>query len=983
MLYSEPNDTAIDRPKISTPFESPSVLLLIVLLPLLLGTLTTGWLGLSSRRGAAIAAGGVTALSFALLLGCALPLQPGAELLQTVPWVPAMGLNVALRLDGLALLFAGLILLMGLLVVVYAYFYLDAQDNAAKFFSTLMLFMAAMLGVVLSDNVLLLAVFWELTSVSSFLLVGFWGHVPQARSGARQALAVTAGGGLALLAGLLLLGQIAGTLEISQMYARVAQIQADARFLPALLLILLGAWTKSAQVPFHFWLPDAMAAPTPVSAYLHSATMVKAGVYLLMRLYPVLSGTGYFEGLVSSVGLVTLVFAAWIAIFKHDIKGLLAYSTISHLGLIMLLIGLGTPLACVAALCHVLNHAMFKAALFMLAGVVDHGAHGRDLRRLGGLWGWMPWTATLCMVAAAAMAGVPLTNGFVSKEMFFAQTLLQPAWAPGWWAWLLPIAATLAAVFGVVYALRLVHGIFFTPPAAPVPPSQRMPHDPVWGMLASPALLVLLCLVVGWFPAFTLGPLVQHAALALTREALPDYHLALWHGWGMPLCMGVLALLGGWAGYRWLAQGRRVDRLESEAWFGRWTGQRVWTAAMDGLLAVAGRLTHRLENGSLQRYLLYFWVAAWLLGAAPLLGSGLSTGNRATLPATPLALAVWLVLLLSCGALLRWQRRRFRAVVLVGVVGLVVALVFVAFSAPDLALTQLAVEVVSTVLLLMGLALLPPHSPQESSALRRGRDAVLAVLVGAGVGWVAWAVMTREYDSIAWYFLDKALPQGGGANIVNVILVDFRGYDTFGEITVLGISGIGVFALMQGMRTRRSGTDARAQRWTFAATPLLLRLGSAVVLPLALVFSLYIFMRGHNAPGGGFVAGLITAVALVLQYMVWGQAHAEVLLRARGGLRFVRWTAVGLGLAGLTGMGAWLFGRPFMTSAFGHPLLPLLGELPLASAALFDLGVYATVVGSTLLTLSTLTGASREVAAPDTTGALGGKLAAKLGDKAW
>ena len=345
--------------------------------------------------------------------------------------MPEIGLSLSFRLDGLSLMFAGLILFIGLMIVTYAHFYLSAKDSVAKFYSEMMLFMAAMLGVVLSDNLLLLVVFWELTSLSSFLLVGYWSHRADARAGARQALAVTGGGGLVMLGGFVLLGQIAGTFELSEMLGQVEWIQADPLFVPALLLILVGAFTKSAQFPFHFWLPDAMAAPTPVSAYLHSATMVKAGVFLLMRMYPVLAGTG----------LITVLFAAFIALFKHDLKGLLAYSTVSHLGLITFLVGLGSPLAAVAAVFHVLNHATFKASLFMIAGIVDHETHSRDMRQLGGLYKLMPWTATLSMVAAASMAGVPLTNGFLSKVMFFTEAVVGTA---GVWGWVVPALVTLA-----------------------------------------------------------------------------------------------------------------------------------------------------------------------------------------------------------------------------------------------------------------------------------------------------------------------------------------------------------------------------------------------------------------------------------------------------------------------------------------------------------------------------------------------------------
>ena len=931
------------------------MLLLIVLLPLLLGTAATFWLGSRSRLLTACAAGAVTATSLALLLSHAPAVMSGVEVRNAWAWVPEIGLTLTFRLDGLSLLFAGLILFIGLLIVLYAHFYLSPKDSPGKFYSEMMLFMAAMLGVALSDNLLLLVVFWELTSLSSFLLIGFWSHRADARAGARQALAVTGGGGLAMLGGFVLLGQIAGTYELSEMLGRVAMIQADPLFVPALLLILLGAFTKSAQFPFHFWLPDAMAAPTPVSAYLHSATMVKAGVFLLMRMYPVLAGSGWFEVLVTATGLATVLFAAFIALFKHDLKGLLAYSTVSHLGLIVFLVGLGSPLAAVAAVFHVLNHATFKASLFMIAGIVDHETHSRDMRQLGGLWKLMPWTATLSMVAAASMAGVPLTNGFLSKEMFFTEAVVGTS---GVWAWVIPALVTLAGVFSVAYSLRFVHDTYFNGELGDVPNTH--PHEPPLGMKLPAMLLVTMCIVVGLLPAITFGPLVHVAATALVGQPLPEYHLAIWHGFNLPLLMSAIALAAGIGLYFFLAIGKRMHRIESEAWFGPATGRQIFDGLIDGLFALAGRISIRLETGSLQRYLVWLMGAAVVVAASQLVGQGIGAGSRELLPASPLAIAVWLLLVATCLALVFTHRQRFQSVVLVGVVGLVTSLTFVSLSAPDLALTQLSVEVVSTVLLLMGLALLPQHSPRESTALRRTRDGVLALAGGAGVAWVAWVLLTRNHDSISWYFLEKSLPVGGGTNVVNVILVDFRGYDTFGEITVLGIAAIGVLALMDGMRTRRPLTDPQGLPWTFAAQPLLLRVAASVVLPLALVFTLYIFMRGHNLPGGGFIAGLITAVALVLQFMALGQAKAEAMLRAQSGRRFVRWIGAGLSMAGLTGTGAFFWSRPFMTSAHGHPHVPLLGELPLASAALFDLGVYFTVVGSTLLTISVLGSVSRE-----------------------
>ena len=944
-----------------------SPLALIVLLPLVLGTLLCLWCGRvdspARRAATGFIAAGVAAAVLALLFGLAGPVFDGQTLLTRAEWIPALGLDANFRLDGLAWMFALLIAGIGLLIVVYAAFYLHPDDPAGKFFSQLMLFMAAMLGIVLSDNLLLLVVFWELTSISSFLLVGYWGSHPEkgadARAGARMALTVTGGGGLALLAGVILLGQVAGTYDLSVMLATpglVAQIQADPRYPLILALVLVGCFTKSAQLPFHFWLPEAMAAPTPVSAYLHSATMVKAGLFLLLRLYPVLGGTPSFEGVVATVGLATMVFAAFVAIFKHDLKGLLAYSTISHLGLITFLIGLSSPLSAVVAVFHILNHAAFKAALFMSAGIVDHETGTRDMRKLGGMMSLLPVVGTLAIIASAAMAGLPPFNGFISKEMMLDEALRGGSQVWGSLGWLMPVLATLGGLFSMAYSVRLVHDVFFN--GQPRDPEMPLPREPSWGMKAPVLLLVLACIAVGLAPMVIAGPLVQVVATAVLGQPAPAFKLALWHGLNLPLLMSAIAVAGGTALYFGLAHGGRLHRYLPRAW----SAKAVFTQAIDGLFRGAGLLTGRLENGSLQRYAALMVASAIAVAAWPLLTNpaSLGTGTRGLLPATPLALVLWAGMAATCMALVLGHHQRFRAVVLVGVVGLVTALTFLGFSAPDLALTQLSVEIVSTVLLLMGLALLPATTPRESSSGRRTRDALLAVGGGAGLAWLAWLVLTRDHDSIAWYFLENSVPTGGGANVVNVILVDFRGYDTFGEIVVLGIAAIGVLALLDRFRIRRPASDGAGRAWGSAEQPLMLRAAARLVLPLALVVSVYIFWRGHGLPGGGFIAGLVTAVAFVLQYMALGQQRADAVLHAAGGRRYTRWIATGLGIAGLTGVGAFVFGRPFLTSASGHPVVPVLGEVPLATAALFDLGVYITVVGATLLTLSVLGAASKD-----------------------
>ncbi len=415
----------------------------------------------TNARNTAAAWAALVSLAVVIQLALLFPEVREATLREEWAWLPAAGLNLVIRIDGFAWMFGILVAGIGFLVVLYARYYMAATDPVPRFFSFFLAFMGSMLGVVLSGNLIQLVFFWELTSLFSFLLIGYWNHRIDARRGARMALTVTGAGGLCLLAGVLLLGHVVGSYDLDAVLAAGDVIRAHALYLPILVLVLLGAFTKSAQFPFHFWLPRAMAAPTPVSAYLHSATMVKAGVFLLARLWPVVAGTEPWFWMVGGVGLCTLVFGAFAAMFQRDLKGLLAYSTISHLGLITLLLGLNSPLATVAAVFHMMNHATFKASLFMAAGVIDHETGTRDLSRLHGLWKAMPITGTLAMVASAAMAGVPLLNGFLSKEMFFAQTIFITSLPVVDWG--LPAVATLAGMFGVVYSLRFGYGVFFGP----------------------------------------------------------------------------------------------------------------------------------------------------------------------------------------------------------------------------------------------------------------------------------------------------------------------------------------------------------------------------------------------------------------------------------------------------------------------------------------------------------------------------------------
>ncbi|NHB56744.1 monovalent cation/H+ antiporter subunit A [Acinetobacter sp. 194] len=927
-----------------------SVLPIIILLPLILGTFLVLWLKRFSRGVTALGAIGVSLTSFILLLTQAKQVLNGVVLSEQWSWLPQLGINFSFRLDALGLIFALLITGIGTLIYIYAYYYLNPRNSLNKLYALLMLFMAAMLGISLSNNLIILLVFWELTSISSFLLVGYWNNYDAAQRGARMALTITGMGGLAMLGGFILLGQITNTYEIDQIVTMTDTIQSSSLFIPVLILVLLGAFTKSAQFPFHFWLPNAMAAPTPVSAYLHSATMVKAGIFLLARLMPIFVGSALYHGLVTSIGLLTLCMAAFFAIFKEDLKGLLAYSTISHLGLIVCLLGLGSPLAVAAAIFHIINHATFKAALFMIAGIIDHETGTRDLRKLSGVWQLLPFTATLTMITAAAMAGVPLTNGFLSKEMFFTELLANLS---GGLAVFAAFVATMAGLFAVAYSARLVHGVFFDGDIGRDVPKKDA-HEPPIGMRAPAIFLATLCIAVGILPAL----LVQNFVNAGTRASIhqPEFegvHLAIWHGFNLPLLMSAIALIGGIIFYFALAKGGKIRDIDLDPLLGKLQGKLLFEDFLKYLLTYSRKIKRATETGSLQNYLLWIVIFSIVMVTIPLYGNGIFTGTRELTHAPILAIILWLLLFSACWMMLWFHHERIKAVLISGAVGLVVTLVFVTLSAPDLALTQITVDVVTTVLLLMSLSLLPQLTPYESSQTRRWRDAVIAIGGGLGVGWIAWLILTRDHNSISWFFIQQSLPLGGGSNVVNVILVDFRGFDTFGEITVLGIAAIGALCMMDGMRAHGT-VMTQGLTYRFNPSPLMFRITASWVLPIALVVSLYIFLRGHNLPGGGFIAGLITSMALVIQYIALGQDQAEQMLKAKSGRLYEIWIGFGLVIAGITGLAAWLWGRPFLTSAHIYIEPVILGKMHLASAAAFDLGVYLTVVGATMLLISVL-----------------------------
>jgi multicomponent K+:H+ antiporter subunit A len=949
----------------------PHLLLATAAILPFLGSALAICLPAGARNAAALLAGIVMLAS----LTCIGLLYPGADPVPVVwamDWLPTLGVRFVLRLDGLAWLFAVLILGIGALVVLYARYYMAAADPVPRLFCYFLAFVGAMLGIVLAGNLIQLVMFWELTSIVSFLLIGYWFDNASARDGARMALTITAAGGLCLLVGLVLIGSIVGSSDLSVVLASGDTIRNSPLYLPALVLVLVGALTKSAQFPFHIWLPRAMAAPTPISAYLHSATMVKAGIFLMIRFWPVLAGTESWYWIVGTAGMATMLVGAWSAIFQHDLKGLLAYSTISHLGLITLLLGLDSALAVVAAIFHTVNHAIFKASLFMAAGIIDHETGTRDLRRLSGLWRAMPYTATLAMVAAAAMAGVPLLNGFLSKEMFLAEAadnagdhLLNLA---------LPVLATLASAFTVLYSLRFIRQTFFGPAPRDLP---QAPHEPVRWMRIPIELLVLACIAIGLVPNLTIGPVLAGAARAVLGPRTPDYDLAIWHGFNAPLAMSVLALAGGVGLY--VAFGRRINtNPRGGPWLmDRLDGGWLFERAMTGLVQGARRLEDRLGSERLQAQLRALYLAA--LAAA--VAAGAARGLDLFLPGhvtefDPAFALMWLVgAACAVGAAERAKYHRLSAAILVGGAGLVSSLTFLWLSAPDLAVTQILVEIVTTVLLLLGLRWLPkrdqaipaPAAEQARARRRRFIDLCIAAFAGFGLAGLAYAVMTRPaVDGIARWFVEEAYPQAGGRNVVNVLLVDFRAFDTLGEICVLGIVGLTVFALLRRFRPASDSLGrpkqqvshdaydgARAGRSlgdTAADALLVPRVVMTWLFPFIVLLALHLFLRGHDLPGGGFAAGIALTVAFMLQYMARGAQWVEARLR----IQPITWIGVGLLVAVLAGAGSWLFGRPFLTASFTYWELPLLGKVPVASALVFDLGIMVLVVGASALMLVAL-----------------------------
>ncbi len=724
-------------------------------------------------------------LALTLYFAAQLPtIARGDTLTFAAPWVAELGLAFSFRADGLGVLFALLISGIGALVMIYAGGYLRGNPFLGRFYAWLLVFMASMLGVVLADNVLLLFVFWELTSISSYILIGFEHESASARAAALQAMLVTSAGGLAMLAGLLLLGQVSGSLELSTLLTQGDALRASPLYPAAVILILLGAFAKSAQFPFHFWLPNAMQAPTPVSAYLHSATMVKAGVYLLARLNPALGGTDLWLYAVGGIGAVTMLLGGYLALTQTDLKRLLAYSTVSALGTLTLLIGLGTSLALKAMVVVVLGHALYKGALFLVAGAVDHESGTRDVTQLGGLARAMPITAIAASIAALSMAGVPPLLGFIAKELLYEVGLEFGTW--------LASAIITSALFTVFIASVVALGVFW----GRATHTPKHAHEAPVSMWLGPVVLAGLGLVIGGASELVSAILIAPTVSAISGKTVA-VKLALWHGLTPAFVLSLATVFVGVG----LFFARNSIRRFLTRW--QWSGaEKTYALALDGMNALARGQTRVLQSGYLRRYLMTIVLTTVGLAGVILLGQPVLSQLFHLRWETiwqdalfyELALAV-LIVLATIAAVV--STSRLGAVAALGVVGYSISLIFLLFGAPDLAMTQFTVESLSVLLFVLVFYHLPRFT-RLSTARARIRDAVIAALAGGLMTLFAlFAVGVQFQPSISNYFIENALPLAHGRNVVNVILVDFRALDTLGEITVLGIAGLGVYALLK------------------------------------------------------------------------------------------------------------------------------------------------------------------------------------------
>ncbi|OZT77021.1 Na+/H+ antiporter subunit A [Salinicoccus roseus] len=731
--------------------------------------------------------------------------------------MPRIGMNFDVYIDGLGLLFAILISGIGALVVLYSIGYLSHREDLGSFYVYLLMFMSAMLGVVLNDNVLMLYLFWELTSISSFLLIAFWFMKERSLYGAQKSMLITMGGGFLMLGGFILLYIMTGTFSIREMLNQVSAIQESPLAPLAVVLILFGAFTKSAQFPFYIWLPDAMEAPTPVSAYLHSATMVKAGIYLVARLTPLFAFSELWVWIILLGGLITMAWASFNAIRKDDLKAVLAFSTVSQLGLIMSLLGLGAlsvvtganeeyfSIAVVAAVFHLINHATFKGALFMVTGIVDHEAGTRSLKKLGGLLTVMPVSFTLTLITALSMAGLPPFNGFLSKELFLEAMIHVgdanfSALADV--AFIFPLLAIVGSIFTFIYSILLIYGVFFGKRTYDTP---KEPHEAPALMLISPAILTVLVLVFGFFPNVLSGTIIDPAAMSIMASDTPlETHLYMWHGFANPaLWATVFIVITGTLLFYFRDKWMFIYDYHKD----RFTLNYLYDQGLIYSRFGSRKITDSYMSGFIRSYLVYIFLFFIVMGILTLLNTGIRISFDDMAPVGIHEMAVVLIILVSIAVILG-TKSRMVSIIMLGAIGFSMSLFFVFFRAADLALTQLAIETVTTALFLVCFY----HLPKNSRHQERMRFKLTNFLVSLGVALIViiiglTAYSNRLFDRISEFHIENVYELAAGGNMVNVILVDFRGFDTLFETLVFGIAGIGIYSLMKLRLNRKDGNN--------------------------------------------------------------------------------------------------------------------------------------------------------------------------------
>lgn len=887
-----------------------------------------------------------------------------------VPWVPELSMDITLRFDALAAIMSVLVLGIGALVLFYCADYFQHHDGRSEnrlpsFAAELVAFSGAMFGLVISDNMLMLYVFWEITTVLSFLLVGHYAERVTSRRAATQALLVTTFGGLAMLVGIIVLGNIAGTYLLSEL---LASPPAGAAVSVAVVLILVGALSKSAIVPLHFWLPGAMAAPTPVSAYLHAAAMVKAGVYLVARMTPGFADVAPWRPMVVSLGLLTMLLAGWRAVREYDLKLILAFGTVSQLGLITVMVGTGGSDMMLGGLAMLVAHAMFKAALFMVVGVIDHATGTRDIRRLAWLGDRARPLLIIAIGATASMAALPPFFGFVAKEADFETVLYSPYLGTA--SPFVLAGIVLGSVFTTIYSLRFLFGAFGR--KGQPQPSRRVVemHRPKPAFMAAPAILSAAGLAFGIWPVGIGGVLEDYADTVPGGE---DYHLALWHGVNLPLLLSVLVVATGIAAFVGRERLRKIRTVREPLG----NADHIYDGVVRKLDLWSVELTAVTQRGSIPATQTAI-LSTLVLVPTMVLALGARDRPNFALWGSPLQVVIGLIILAAAlGALV--MRNRLAAVLLVGVTGYGCGAIFALHGAPDLALTQFLVETLTLVVFVLVLRTLPAEADRVHIKRNRWPRAVLALAVGATVTTLTvYAMAARTGVPIASLIPDAAYYRGHGANAVNVLLVDIRAWDTMGEIMVLLVAATGVASMV--FRHRRFGAPPRVAdagqpdigrlpailntspaageitwlRGSELRDPrhrsLILEVATRLVFPLIMVLSAYFFFAGHNTPGGGFAGGLTAGLALVLRYLAGGRYELGETLPLDAG----KILGVGLCLSAGTAFASLLVGAPALSSALIEIEVPVLGTVKFVTALFFDLGVYLIVVGLVLDVLRSL-----------------------------